>query len=64
MQDAGASSRDFERLTGVDHNTINRLTNERPVSAEAMLAVCEVLEIDPMTLFVAACDEEQASATQ
>lgn len=62
MSDHGASLRDFERMTGVDHATLQRLTRERPVKAEAFLAVCEVLEIDPMTLFVAARDADAADA--
>lgn len=53
MKESGASLRDFERLTGVDHATLCRLAAERPVKAEAFLAVCEFLEIDPMTLFMA-----------
>lgn len=53
LKDSGASLRDFERLTGVDHNTLQRVTLEKPCKAEAFLAICEVLEIDPMTLFVA-----------
>lgn len=60
MQDSGASLRDFERITGVDHATLSRLAADKPVKAEAMLAVCEVLEVDPMTLLVPAGSDEHA----
>lgn len=52
MKDSGATLRDFERLTGVNHHALHRLSHDKPVTAETMLAVCEVLEIDPMTLLV------------
>lgn len=52
LKESGASLRDFERLTGVDHATLSRLAAEKPVKPEALLAVCDVLEIDPMTLLV------------
>lgn len=58
MKDVGASLRDFERLTGVDHATLCRLAADKPVKAEAMLAVCEVLEIDPMSLLVSGDETE------
>ena len=52
LKDSGASLRDFERITGVDHATLCRLAADKPVKAEALLAVCEALEIDPMSLLV------------
>lgn len=58
MKDSGASLRDFERLTGVDHNTLQRVTLEKPCKAEAFLAICEVLEIDPMSLLVSTVETE------
>lgn len=59
LNDSGASLRDFERITGVDHTTLQRLTTDKPVRAEVMLAVCEVLEIDPMSLFTAASERAE-----
>lgn len=50
MKESGASFRDFELLTGINKSTLCRLAAEKRVDAETMLAVCEVLEIDPMSL--------------
>lgn len=58
MRESGASFRDFERITGLDHNALHRVANDKPCKAEAFLAVCEVLEIDPMTLYVAEPNDE------
>lgn len=61
LKESGASLRDFERITGIDKATLCRLTAEKPVKAEAMLAVCEVLDIDPMSLFVSHDAEERVT---
>ena len=58
MQNSGASFRDFEKITGLDHNALHRIANGKPCKAEAFMAVCEVLEIDPMTLYVADAPED------
>ena len=52
MEERRDSFRDLERMTGVDHATLHRLATGKVVTAEAMLAVCAILELDPMTLFM------------
>lgn len=51
LRAGGASLRDFERITGVDHNTILRATQGRPVRVEAYLALCDLLDADPKYWF-------------
>lgn len=51
IKDGGASLRDLQRITGVDHATIQRASQGRPIRVEAYLALCDLLDADPRYWF-------------
>ncbi len=46
-----ASLRDLQRITGVDHATIQRASKGKCVRVEAYLSLCSLLDSDPLYWF-------------
>lgn len=51
LEQSKGSLRDMQKLTGVDHATLSRICHGKPCRVDAYLAICELLEVDPMYFF-------------